>query len=127
MLDSRRGGPELLIQAITPPFVAAWPGEIVRDHLQVNVLPLAAIGPGEPWPDDRHHRLGELSALGQWKLVPSKPALPRDEFIQVDDRYPPPLRLPQAPPGRLRLSRGLHPRRCQSCIRRLGEGARHTV
>ena len=49
----------------------------------MNVLPLAAIGPGEPWPDDRHHRLGELSPLGLWKLVPSQPALPRDEFIQV--------------------------------------------
>ena len=50
MFDSKRSVCELTTQAIASPFVASWPGEIVSDHLQVQVLSIAAVCSGEPWP-----------------------------------------------------------------------------
>jgi hypothetical protein len=58
VLDPQRGVGELVIQAIVPPFVASWPGAVISDHLDAEVVPLAALGPGESRPDDRHDRSG---------------------------------------------------------------------
>jgi hypothetical protein len=57
--------------------------------------------------------------------MPGQSPPPRDEFIQVDDRCPPSLGLPQAPPGRARISRRIHLHHRQSSIQRPGGGAVH--
>lgn len=99
MFNPTSGVPEVGPQHGSPVPEPPWPLRVVVNDANELAVAFAAPGDFKVGPDVRHRQAGKRYTLLQWQLVRRETALLSHQLVQINDRGPRPLELPQTTPS----------------------------